>query len=113
MKGAADSAKKLVRNVSVPALTVQRLLDTHVHNTVRYVQIDVEGIDDRIIHMLPLGGNFHPALVVFEWILLSAERLTLAVKKLNASGYRSCYDGQNVIASSPDVNSSPGSSVGG
>jgi FkbM family methyltransferase len=115
VKGAADSAKKLVRNVSVPALTVQRLLDTHVHNTVRYVQIDVEGVDDRIIHMLPLGqllhgGNFHPALVVFEWILLSAERLTLAVKKLNASGYRSCYDGQNVIASSPDVKSSPGSS---
>ena len=98
-----DPLRTIMRNVSVPALTVQQLLDMHVHRPVRYVQIDVEGADDRIIHMLPLwqhwrNGTFLPMLITFEWIVLGKERLALAIEKLKAAGYAFCRDGQNVAA---------------
>ena len=102
VSGAAQ-LRTLIRNVSVPALSIQRLLATHVHVPVRYVQIDVEGADDRIVHMLPLGeewrhGTFLPALITFEWVLLGSSRLTRAAQELKTAGYAVCHDGQNVVA---------------
>lgn len=104
----------IVRNVSVPALTVERLLAEHVHRPVRYVQIDVEGADDRVVRMLPLGqtwkhGTFSPTLITFEWTLIGRERLTRAVERLAAANYRLCREGQNVVATKAVRNPAQGS----
>lgn len=100
----AGELRAIMRNVSVPALTVQRLLETYVRTPVRFVQIDVEGADDRVVNMLPLGqqvrrsGVFCPSLITFEWIVVGKERLAPAVERLRAAGYALCRDGQNVRA---------------
>lgn len=109
---------RAVRNLTVPALSVAELLRRHVRSPVRYVQVDVEGFDDRVVAQLPLqippaepaehdahGGearkgarDFRPAAITFEWVLLGEERFTAAVERLRAAGYDACHDGQNVAA---------------
>ena len=90
-----------VRNVSVPALTVDALIEQHVPRAapVKYVQIDVEGWDDHVVARLPLGrARFRPSVIVFEWMLLGVARYTATIELLEAAGYRTCWDGQNVAA---------------
>ena len=90
-----------VRNVSVPALTVDALLVEHVPSgaPVKYVQIDVEGWDDHVVTRLPLGRRgFRPEVIVFEWMLLGVARYTAAIERLHNAGYRTCWEEQNVAA---------------
>ena len=102
----------------------QRLLRRHVHNStvrvvtvaellgmaaamhlppVRHVQIDAEGHDDVILASLPfgeptpLGGQFRPATVVFEHVLLSRQRSEAACSLLRQAGYTTCRENQNIV----------------
>ena len=69
----------LVRNLTVPALSVSDLLRKHVQSPVRYVQIDVEGFDDHVVNQLPLGARtFKPGVITFEWVLLGQVSLSLS-----------------------------------
>lgn len=92
----------VVRNVSVPALTVGALLARHVPSAVRYVQVDVEGWDDEVLYRLPLwppeaSRAFAPEVVTFEWMLLGVPRFEAAIRRLGAAGYDCCWEEQNVV----------------
>ena len=67
---------------------------------VQYVQIDVEGFDDRIVLGLPFGDRrFLPAAVVFEFVLLGEARVREAIGLLARHGYGMlCCDFQNIVA---------------
>ena len=56
----------------------------------------------RIWHALVLhaagGARFRPSVIVFEWMLLGVARYTATIELLEAAGYRTCWDGQNVAA---------------
>jgi hypothetical protein len=69
----------------------------------RRVQIDVEGLDDVVLKMLPLGlernGHlFRPASIIFEHSVLDRPRVEQACAFLQSNGYSTCREGQNVIA---------------
>mmetsp|Transcript_88576 Transcript_88576/g.275568 ORF Transcript_88576/g.275568 Transcript_88576/m.275568 type:complete len:289 (-) Transcript_88576:34-900(-) len=96
-----DLRDMVTENV-VPAITVEQLLRDHTTSPVRYVQIDVEGMDDVVVRQLPLEApGFRPALIVFEFMLLGEERLEAAVRHLQRHGYSVCHEGmfQNLEAS--------------
>ena len=103
----SEGARKLdraVRNVTVPTLSLAELLRKYVEPSapLLYVQIDVEGFDDRVLAQLPLGASgVRPAAVAFEWVLLSEARFRSAIGQLAAAGYAACLDGQNVIGLRP------------
>ena len=104
-----------VVHYNVAAVNVTHLLATHVTSPVRYVQIDTEGFDDRILAQLPLedsadgvcaphvgggggAGTFQPDAIVFEYVLLGKERVDAAIARLQAHGYETCSELQNIVA---------------
>lgn len=51
----------------VPALTPKEIIDKAGPSDVRYVQIDVEGLDNQIVQALPFGqAGFWPEVVLYE-----------------------------------------------
>lgn len=59
--------QKRIVSYRVPALTPQEIVDKVGSRTVRYVQIDVEGMDNQIMSALPFGqGGFWPEVVLWE-----------------------------------------------
>ena len=95
---------RFITNTTVQGVTIDELLETAVkHRPVRSVQIDVEGFDDIVLRMLPLGerrgGNvFRPASITFEHNVLSSDRVLSATNWLRARGYWACREGQNIVA---------------
>lgn len=62
----AQVDKKIVR-WNVPALTPKEIIDKAGPSDVRYVQIDVEGLDNQIVRALPFGqAGFWPEVVLYE-----------------------------------------------
>jgi len=99
--------ERFVTNTTVRSVTVAELLMLLATEfelpSVRHVQIDVEGFDDVVLRQLPVGrasplGVFSPASIIFEHMLLPHDRLLSAVRWLQALGYATCVEGQNVVA---------------
>jgi FkbM family methyltransferase len=112
-KNMGMNISSLVVEVNVPTITVAKLLE-EVPSSVQYLQIDVEGFDDQVLMQFPFHGqssfyalfrttSFRPAAVVFEYVLLGNERTDAAINFLNEHGYKTCFDGQNVIGILHDV----------
>jgi hypothetical protein len=85
--------RPLITETRVPMLTPTQLVERYVPSgePVRYLQIDVEGMDDRVVGALPFGSpNFAPEVVVFEFILLGFTRTRAAIALLQRHGYAVC-----------------------
>jgi hypothetical protein len=91
-----------VTSTKVDVVTLDDLLHD-VHQPVRHVQIDVEGLDDVVLRMLPLGlmrngHTFRPASITFEQSVLDTSKVLSACHWLQRRGYSVCREGQNVVA---------------
>jgi len=95
-----DAAKSVkIKSFTVPALTVKELISRYELHSVRYVQIDVEGFDDKVLFMLPFGApEFQPTTIVFEHVLLPDDRYAEALALLSTNSYATCKFGQNTFA---------------
>tara|TARA_B110001452_G_scaffold123037_1_gene102029 strand:+ start:859 stop:1236 length:378 start_codon:yes stop_codon:yes gene_type:complete len=83
----------LITETRVPMLTPTQLVERFVPagSPVRYVQIDVEGMDDRVVGALPFGNpSFAPEVIVFEFILLGLMRTRATTALLQRHGYAVC-----------------------
>jgi FkbM family methyltransferase len=98
---------RFITNTTVRAMTVLELIDAAAgkNRAVRSVQIDVEGVDDVVLKMLPIGRQrsgdaapFRPVSITFEHNVLTAARTTSATAWLHERGYWTCREGQNIIA---------------
>ena len=75
----------LITETRVPMLTPTQLVERFVPagSPVRYVQIDVEGMDDRVVGALPFENpSFAPEVIVFEFIqtfLVFCDELLLGI----------------------------------
>jgi hypothetical protein len=94
----ADLESKWFQKHTVPALLPEELAAEAGITDLRYLQIDVEGIDNEVIKSLPLGQpNFSPELIMYE------NHQGFAVKPfLEAHGYYVCCClrkwGSNIVA---------------
>mmetsp|Transcript_63959 Transcript_63959/g.122977 ORF Transcript_63959/g.122977 Transcript_63959/m.122977 type:complete len:377 (+) Transcript_63959:84-1214(+) len=65
--GVLVQVEKFIVQWNVPALTPKEIIDKAGPSNVRYVQIDVEGLDNPIVRALPLGqAGFWPEVVLYE-----------------------------------------------
>jgi hypothetical protein len=96
-----DQVGTLIKELNVPSITPKELLLELAPSPVRYVQIDVEGLDDQLLRDLPwTAPGFSPAVIVFEIVLIGRRRTEAAVSTLRHHGYTCCIgqDGMNIIA---------------
>ena len=89
---------KFITEQQVPLLSVRQLIARHVAAPVRYVQIDVQGDDDKVLAQIPLGPALLPTLIIFEHALIGAQRSAAAVTRLRQFGYVSCTRHQNIVS---------------
>lgn len=101
---AHEMLDRWITSTSVRVVTIDELLRLAPANApIRHVQIDVEGFDDIVLALLPLGqtrvgGTFRPATIVFEASVLEPARVARACAWLRSKGYSTCREGQNVVA---------------
>lgn len=90
--------QQYMREYAVPGMTVQELLHTHAEGRkIRAIQIDVEGLDDMVVHNLPLH-EISPSIIIFEAIHLSKQKLKSSLKYLHSHDYYTTRYGQNALA---------------
>jgi len=88
-----------VTEVIVRAMNVSTLLKEYGRSPVRYVQIDVEALDDYVLKQLPFGlDGFRPNAIVYEHILIGPKRNRDALKLLQNAGYTTCLLPTDVVA---------------
>ena len=93
---ASDRERLLLQEVEVTGLTFSSIMRSVglPLDTVKYLQIDAEGHDAVLIHLLPWGGtilgaqNFQPALINFESVLLSTDDISSISSLLTRVGYK-------------------------
>jgi len=93
-----DVVKRLLVVYDVPSKSVTELVEDAGLADVRYLQIDVEGLDNEIIKSLPLGENgFAPDMIMYE----NHNGLSVA-PQLQQHGYHTCCCmdkwGSNIVA---------------
>mmetsp|Transcript_11847 Transcript_11847/g.24895 ORF Transcript_11847/g.24895 Transcript_11847/m.24895 type:complete len:302 (+) Transcript_11847:1092-1997(+) len=96
---ASQLSRLRIVNFTVPGFSYTEMVEKYDVRPARYIQIDVEGFDDIVLQSLPFGAEgFSPLVVVFEHMLLSAERYDAAVRLLRSHSYATCKRGQNTYA---------------
>eukprot|EP00041_Stephanoeca_diplocostata_P002012 m.22703 g.22703 ORF g.22703 m.22703 type:complete len:299 (-) comp12782_c0_seq2:352-1248(-) len=101
-QAALAEVDKIIVKHSIDALTPEEILKETGLKDVRYLQIDVEGLDNDIVKSLPLQkSDFHPDLILYE------NRQGSAVRDyLEANGYYwcCCFNkyGSNIVAARKD-----------
>ena len=85
-----EQERTLLQEVDVAGMTFASIMRSAgiALDTVKYLQIDAEGHDAVLLHLLPWhDGTFKPALVNFESVLLSHEDLARIERVLTEAGY--------------------------
>ena len=102
----AEEVDSLITHIEVPMVNFQQMLAMSkvAPETVAYVQIDVEGIDDKIVLSLPLDDpTFKPRVIMWEHVLFSEAIVSEVNGFLKHHGYNKfCILGQNVVAFKDD-----------
>jgi len=86
----SEQERTLLQEVDVAGMTFASIMQSAgiALKTVKYLQIDAEGHDAVLLHLLPWDDNsFKPALVNFESVLLSHEDLARIETVLTEAGY--------------------------
>ena len=107
MNGNAKEIESLITHIEVPMVCLQQMLAMSkvAPETVAYVQIDVEGIDDKIVLSLPLEDPaFSPRVIMWEFVLFSEAIGSQVNGFLKYHGYNKlCRMWQNVVAFKDDM----------
>jgi len=97
----AADVESLITTYEVPMLMFEQLLKTAQVSmeTVSYVQIDVEGIDDHVVLALPLHDPlFRPRGIMWEDMLFNDTRTSHVNGFLEENDYSICKYYQNIFA---------------
>lgn len=81
-----------LRQIDVPAMTLNALVEKHAISELDLLQIDAEGYDWQVLQTLDLA-RFQPRLIQLESGHLDRASLTAAAAHLNAAGYLVYYGG--------------------
>jgi FkbM family methyltransferase len=86
-----------VKEVQVPAATFSTLLAKHGVRSVDLLQIDTEGYDGKVLKSFMETG-INPAVIRFEYPLLSRTELHFCLSALADRGYRFLKDEVDIVA---------------
>ncbi len=89
--------ESLIEEITVPAMTLMRLIEKHGAKKLDLLQIDTEGYDFEVLKMLDFSA-IKPAIIHFEHIHLSSTDWREACHLLASNGYRLAHMGSDTVA---------------
>ena len=94
-----DRIDDYIVEYKVQTLTVPTLLQKYRVRNIRYVQIDTEGFDYRVVMQLPFHDpSFRPDAIMYEDVLLSKPHKDLLREMFHRHGYVLKAEDQNMVA---------------
>ena len=89
---------KFITKHIVPGITIENLIFKYVQQPLLVLQIDVEGLDDKIITNFPLSiKRYRPEIIRFEHQHLSSLNYIVSIEHLHKNGYNTCIDAEENI----------------
>lgn len=85
-KSGFNNASEIIKEVPVPAMTIQSLLSKHNVDRVDILAIDAEGYDFEIIKMMNLDES-GPEIIFFELLHLAPTERSECFEHLSRHGY--------------------------